>query len=133
MSASILNQKIIKQVNVAMIKTGSPSASPTVSAKIWNKNGQVMFTSPTNLDPSTLPTSFPSTKTSWAMFDFSANTYVMTVGDRVGVEYLGTSNVNYVRVGYEDDPGKGNHWVIQYENGAWQEKSTRDAAMLLWS
>ena len=132
-SASIFNNKIVKQLNVAMIKTGSPSASPTVSAKIWNKNGQVMFTSPTNFDPTTLPTTFPATKTSWAMFDFSANTYVMTVGDRVGVEYLGTSSTNYVRVGYEDDPGTGNHWVIQMENGVWQEKKTRDAAMLVWS
>jgi Uncharacterized conserved protein len=132
-SGSIINNKTIKQINVAMIKVGSPTASPTVSAMIWNKNGQIMYTSPTNFDPSTLPTAFPADRTTWALFDFSSNTYVMTVGDRIGVEYKGTSSTNYIKVGYEDDPTKGNHWVIQYENGAWQEKETRDAAMLLWS
>lgn len=131
-SSSVLKGKIVKQINPSLMRTGSPAATPTISAHIWNSAGTVMYTSPTTLDPSTLPTSIPADSSTWPAFDFSTNTYALQVGDRVGIKYEGTSSTNYIRTGYESDPGEGSHWVEQYEGSTWEQKKTRDAAMLLW-
>jgi NHL repeat-containing protein len=131
-SSSVMNGKIVKQINPSLLKTGSPASTPTISAHIWNSAGTTVYTSPTTIDPSTLPTSFDADPEDWPAFDFSTNTYALQVGDRVGIKYEGTSSSNYIRTGYESDPGEGSHWVSQMENGTWEDKKTRDWAVLLW-
>ena len=137
LSTSLIKGKIIKQLNVALKRVGTPAATPVVQAKIWRSDGvTVEYTSPTNLDPSTLPTSYPADDTTWAEFDFSTNTYTMQVGDRVGIEYLGTDEDNYIVAGYESDSesGGGKSLQSQYEDSpkAWDDKATRDAAFVIW-
>ena len=131
-SSSVMKGKVIKQINPSLMRTGSPAATPTISAYIWNSAGAIMATSSTTLDPSTLPTSIPADSSTWPAFDFSSNTYALQVGDKVGIVYEGTSDTNYIRTGYESDPGEGSHWVMQMEGGTWEEKKTRDWAVLLW-
>jgi hypothetical protein len=97
---------------------------------IWSATG-VIYTSPTAIDPTTLTTSF-TTQT----FDFSANTHVFVLGDRVGIRYYAdsaTSNMNYVVGGYEEVTTEGNVTMVQLESGIWQEKKTRDFACKMWS
>jgi len=113
--------KVVKEFTVPLKKVGSPAASPTVSAKIWNSANAVVYTSPTTFDPSAFTTSFVD-KT----FDFSTNTRALVVGDRIGVEYTGSSSSNYVEAGYDSDTTGGK--LSQYEDGSWIDKDTRDLA-----
>ena len=126
-SGSVVYGKIIKQIDIPLRKQGTPGASPTVHMKIWSSGGSVIYDSPTTFDPSTFTTSFVS-KT----FDFSGNTHVMVVGDRVGVEYTGTSSSNYVMAGYSDTNAVVNTTYQQYEAGVHESISDRELAMDMW-
>ena len=66
-SSSVFTGKLVKQIDIPLKKVGTPGASPVINMKIWNSAGGVVYTSTTNLDPSTLTTSYV-TKT----FDFSS-------------------------------------------------------------
>jgi len=127
--------KILKQLNVPLKKVGSPTSAFSVTAVIWDKNNAVVYTSPTVVDPSTLPTSFPSDSNSWQIFSFSGNTHVFVLGDRVGVRYFAdtpTSDVNYVVAGYENVASEGNVTEIQYESSVWKEHTDRDFACIMY-
>jgi hypothetical protein len=129
-TASGLYNKIIKQIDVPLHKIGSPAATPTITCAIWASNGATIYTSPTEIDPSTLTTSFV-TKT----FDFSTNTHVMVIGDKVGIRYFAdssTSDINYVIGGYESVTSPGNTTLVQLENGVWDEKVDRDWAATIY-
>ena len=126
-NSSILRNKILKQMDVWLKEEGSPAATPTISAKIWASNGAVMATSSTNLDPTTLTGSFAKYS-----FDFSANTHVNVVGDRIGIEYLGTDEDNHIISGYQVTTSSGNQWTYLYENGAWVSKTKSEFAADFW-
>ena len=125
-SSSPIKGKTIIQLDVPLKKNGSPGASPAVSAKIWDSSNAVVYTSPTTFDPSTFTTSFV-TKT----FDFATNTHAMVTGDRIGVEYTGTSSSNYVICGYDDD-SIANSTYANYESGSYDSKPSRDFACDMW-
>jgi len=120
-SGVVFYNKVVKEFTVPLKRVGTPAASPTVSAKIWNSSNTVVYTSPTTFDPSAFTTSFVD-KT----FDFSTNTRALVVGDRIGVEYTGSSSSNYVEAGYDSDQTGGK--LSQYEDGSWSDKDTRDLA-----
>lgn len=126
-TSSQVYQKVIKQFDVPLKKAGTPAATPTISAVIWDKNNAAVFTSPTLIDPTTLTTSYV-TKT----FDFSTNTRITQLGDRIGVKYLGTSSTNYVLVGYESVTSELYATLIQYEGSVWDEKTTRDLGCTIY-
>lgn len=125
-SSSSWNNKLLEQLDVPLKKVGSPT-TPNINAKIWASNGSVIYTSPTNIDPATLTTSFVK-----KVFDFSANTHVLVVGDIVGVEWINTSDVNYVEVGYENGSVSEASVYVNYESGSWEEKGSRDFACDAW-
>lgn len=135
-TASGYYNKILKQLSVPLKKVGSPAATPTITAVIWDKNNNVVYTSPTAIDPTTLPTSFnPSDPTAWEQFDFSTNTHVFVLGDRVGVRYFAdssTSDVNYVVGGYEVVTQELNATMIRYESSVWKEDKLRDWAAVFY-
>jgi hypothetical protein len=122
-SSSGLHGKIIKQVDIPLQREGTPSASPTVNMKIYSLGGSVIYESPTHINPSTLTVEFV-----YHTFDFSTNTHVMVTGDRIGVHYEGTSETNYVIVGYIGTDVLTQTLYEQYEGGVWQDKS-RELAM----
>jgi hypothetical protein len=127
--------KVLKQLSVPLKKVGSPAATPTVTAVIWDKNNNVIYTSPTAVDPTTLPTSFDASSLNWVQFDFSANTHIFVLGDRVGVRYYAdspTSDVNYVVGGYETVTNPLNNTMIQYESSVWKEFPLRDFACVMY-
>lgn len=121
-SSSSLFNKVVKTFTVPLKKEGSPAASPLVYAKIWNSSNSVVYTSATTFDPSTFSSSFVD-KT----FDFSDNTRAFVVGDRIGVEYTGTSSSNYIQAGYDSDHVSKSQ-MSQYEGSSWDDKSSRDMA-----
>ncbi len=126
-TSSIFNGKLVKQLDIWLKKVGTPT-TPNVKAKIWNSSGNIVYESATALDPSTLSTSY--TKNA---FDFSDNTHVMVPGDRIGVEWTGTSASSYVVAGYQDDPNTAsvyNSWHIDEAN--WSDVVTRDFACDAW-
>lgn len=126
-SSSPMRGNILNQFDVWLRKVGTPGASPTVRAKIWNSAGSVRYTSPTSLDPSTLTTSFTK-----KIFDFSANTTSINTGDVVGVEWTGTSDTDYVEFAYGDKTIT-NCTYVNYEGGAWEPKATtRDLSGAMW-
>lgn len=122
-SASTLRIAPIKTIVCPLKKNGTPAASPTISAKIWTGN-TVKYTSPTVIDPTTLTTSFTD-----QTFDFSTNTYLMQVGDIIGLEYTGTSSSNYVVTSYTLETEGGSSAQAEYENGAWVVRDSRDFCM----
>jgi hypothetical protein len=127
--ASSMNGKILKQLDVPLKKVGSPTASPTITAVIWGSNNQPIYTSPTEIDPSTLTTSFVK-----KVFDFSANTHVFSVGDIVGVRYyadLGSSAENYVVAGWEESTSS-NSVLFELNNAIGGEKPDFDFACDMW-
>jgi len=125
-SSSDFNNETPHQVDIPLKKIGTPGASPVINCKIWNSAGTVLYTSPTNLDPTTLTTSYVS-KT----FDLSGNTHSLVVGDRIGIEYTGTSSSNYVVFGYQGTAYP-NTTYYQYEGTTWETKSRR-LAMDVWT
>lgn len=126
-TASGMYGKILKQLDVPLKIVGSPPASPVVTAVIWNATS-VIYTSPTEIDPTTLTTSFTTQS-----FDFSANTHVFVLGDRVGVRYFyDGSDADYVAGGYELVTSEGNVTMVQYQSSVWQEHQDRDFACTMW-
>lgn len=119
-SGSSLFNKVVLELTVPLKKSGTPGASPLVYAKIWNSSNTVVYTSSTTFDPSTFTTSYVD-KT----FDFSDNTRALVVGDRIGVEYTGTSSSNYVVGSYKSDTVSKSQ-LSQYEGSSWDDKSSRD-------
>lgn len=122
--------KILKQLDVPLKKVGTPAASPTVTAVIWDSNNNPIYTSPTTIDPTTLTTSFVSKS-----FDFSTNTHEFVLGDIVGIRYYAdspTSDANYVVGGYESTSTAGGVVMFQMEAGVGEEKPTRDFACDMW-
>ncbi len=128
-SGSILFNKLVKQLDVYLKKSGTPGATPTVSAKIWNAANTVVYTSTTTFDPSAFTTSFVKKS-----FDFSTNTHVLVVGDKIGIQYDGTSSTNYVLImmDFSATYDGTNSYISQYEASVWDDKSTRDLAADIW-
>jgi hypothetical protein len=126
----VLQGKIITQMDVPLTRIGSPGASPVITAKIWSSGGTVLYTSPTTVDPTTL-SSTPDFNTK--SFDFSSNTHSMVTGDRIGVEYTGTSDTNYVAAGYDGANPYTNSALASYEGTVWNTSpTTRDLAAEMW-
>ncbi len=123
-SSSIVGKKPTI-IYIPLSKVGTPGSSPVVNMKIWNSSGSVVYTSPTNLDPTTLTGSM-----AYRTFDFSTNTRTLVVGDRIGVEYTGTSSSNYVVASYIGTAYP-NTKYYQYEGSSWESKS-RSLAMDIW-
>ncbi len=124
-SSSVFVGKIPIQLDIPLKKVGSPAASPTVGAKIYNSSGVTIYQSPTNLDPSTLTTSYVL-KT----FDFATNTHAMISGDRIGIFYSGASSSNYVVASYGGTAYPNTNYY-QYEGSTWDSK-TRRLTMDVW-
>lgn len=127
-SDSIMKGKKLRQLDVYLDKVGSPGSTPTVRAKIWSSGGSVIYTSPTQVNPSTLTSSPTFTKKT---FDFSGNTHTFVVGDYVGVEYNTPSDTNYVEAAYEDADSPATVYA-NFEDGHLDTKQTRDAAFVMW-
>jgi len=127
-SSSILKGKTPKQLDVLLKKEGTPT-TPLIHAKIWNSAGTVVYDSPTTVDPSTLTSSLVKTT-----FDFSTNTHALVTGDYIGIEWTGTSDVDFVDVGvaYSSSYDSTNSIESQYEGGTWDDKTTRDCAFDIW-
>jgi len=123
-SSSVFTGKTPIQLDIPLKKVGTP-ATNNINAKIWNSSGTVIYTSPTNIADSSLTTSYVL-KT----FDFSTNTHALVTGDRIGVEYLGTSSSNYVIASYLGTAYT-NTTYYQYESTSWQSKS-RSLVMDVW-
>jgi hypothetical protein len=123
-TGSVWYNKTVKQFKCWLRKHNVP-ATKNINAKIWESGtGTVIkYTSPTVFADSALTTSFVL-----YTFDFSTNTYVLKVGDRIGVEYLGTNVGSYVEGSYVSDiPNNGTN-MNQYEKTTWQVKATRELA-----
>jgi hypothetical protein len=111
--------KVVKDFKVWMRKHNSPNTA-NVQSKIW-KSGSgttIMFTSPTNRPDSLLGASY-----GLIQFDYTTNTYILKVGDRIGIEYLGTDPDNYVEGSYIDDISGNGTTYDQYEGSSWESKS----------
>ncbi len=129
-SASVLHGKIIKQLDVKLKKIGSPASTPVVNAKIINSAGSIKYTSPTNLDPTTLTGTLAIRS-----FDFSTNTYTMQTGDRIYITYLGTSDTDYVTTAILGNNADGsNTQFTRYEedNGVWVNDGVHDFVAAVW-
>ena len=126
-SASGIRNIIIKQMDVPLLKVGTPAASPLIYAKIWDTNGDVVYTSPTTIDPTTLTTSF-TTQT----FDFSSNTRLMRVDDGVGIEFDGDAD-DWVNCGYEVQADENSTlWIYKPDTDEWINKNGHDFACTLY-
>ena len=128
---SSLYQKVPVAFDVKLRKVGTPGASPTVNATIRTADNVLKYTSPTAVDPSALTTTLATTQ-----FDFSTNTYALQTGDRICVEYEGTSETNYVRAGIRDnqDPSEADNDDSQLSlfDGSWINSSSRDLACTIY-
>lgn len=129
-SSSIINGKTIKQADVWLKKTGTPGATPTIKFQIYNSSGTLQYTSTTEIDPTTLTTSFAK-----YTFNCSTNTYAMTSNSSVAIYNGGnTSSSNYINVGYDSTADTiANSRMYNYE-GSWPPYfwASRDLAMDLW-
>ena len=124
-SSSVFNNKLPNQVDIPIKKVGSPGSGNTVKCKIYSATNAIIYTSPTQIDPTTLTTSYVK-----KIFDFSTNTHVLRVGDWIGVNYDGTSDTNYVVVSYFGTAYPNTNYG-QYESDVWQIK-TRRLVMDVW-
>jgi hypothetical protein len=125
-SASIFAGKKPRQIDVWLKKVGTPAASPTVTIKIYNNLGVLVFTS-AGLDPSTLTTSFAKYS-----FDLSGNTYIMQTDASIEVSYNTSSASNYVMATYSNDTYP-NTAYFNYE-GSWPPdiKTSREWSCDIW-
>ena len=126
--------KLVKLADFAVEKVGSPGASPVVTAKIWDENGNVLYTSPTTFDPSTLSAVNVNDPDTWPTFDFSSNTHALAVNDRIGVEYLGTSTVNKVEFGWlsHDQIANVNYSIMNDVGTPWSNNTAKEVACRLF-
>jgi hypothetical protein len=126
-SSGVIEGKIIKQVDVWLKKVGTPGASPLITAGIDDPAQNILYTSPTTLDPSTLTTSFVKYS-----FDFASNTHVMIPDDGVFVRYTGTSSTSYVVASYNvNSVNNCSNYYIENDPGM-VFFTTRDWAADLW-
>ena len=123
-SSSVYTGKIPEQLDIPLKKVGTPT-TPDIFAKIWNSSGTVIYTSPTEIDPATLTTSYVK-----QTFDFSTNTHALVVGDRIGVEWINTSSSSYVVASYRGTSYPNTNYY-QYEGSVWDPK-TRRLVMDVW-
>jgi hypothetical protein len=128
---SSLVGKVPSKFDVKLRKVGTPGASPTVNATIRTSSNVLKYTSPTAVDPSSLTTSLATTT-----FDFSTNTYALQTGDKICVEYEGTSDSNYVRAGVRDNndasEADGTNSTLTYFDGDWHNSASRDLACTIY-
>ena len=127
-SSSILHGKVVKQLDIPLAKVGTPLGN--VVAKIWNSSGTAVYTCPTTVaadaDLSTSPTDIS--------YDFSTNTHAMVVGDRIGVEYTGTSSSNYV-ITYADFStlfSGVNRSSYQDDTDSWSDFTDSELCCVMW-
>jgi hypothetical protein len=120
-SNSVMIGKIIKQVDVYLRKQGSPGASPTVDCKIFDNGGTLKYTSTTHFDPSSFTTSYV-----FKAFDCTTNTYAMQTGDRVVIEYTGSSAVDFVEIPVFSSNPQTNEQLSVYGGGEWRDPADRD-------
>lgn len=127
-SSSVMDGKIIKQLDVPLRKQGLPT-TPNIQARIWSSGGSVVYTSPTVIDPSTLTGSFTT-----QIFDFSSNTRTFVTGDKVGIEWNTStpSDTDYIVVGYNSGTVGASEYAHYYTNTGWTVLSSRDFACTMW-
>ncbi len=125
-ASSTISGKKVKQLDVLLKKSGTPSGN--VVAKIWNAANGTVFTCPTTVTASGLSTSFAEIP-----FDFSTNTRTMVTGDKIGVEYTGTSNVNYVITAVRQVDIVPNSCRTMYEAGVWHDLSSSEFNCRMWT
>lgn len=128
-SSSSIRGKIITQADVYLRKIGTPGATPVINFVIWNGRGAAEYTSPTDIAPSALTSSFVTYS-----FDCSTNTHVCQTGDYVGVVCGLTSATDYIAVPYSTVEGTGTQHSeqAQYESAAWSLLPARRMSMNLW-
>lgn len=129
---SIMVTKIPKQLDVNLKKVVATSFSGSISAKIWDSDGNVKYTSSTTFADADLTSSYVIKS-----FDFTSNTYTMQVGDRIGVEYTGTSSTNYPVVGIRrsDVVDSTNSFASQYSTvDGWDDLANKsyDMGFKIW-
>ena len=124
-TASPFYNVVVKSFKAWLKKIGTPNTNNAV-AKIWKAGTglTVAFTSPTVVTDSSLPTSFSATTD----YDFLTNTYIMKVGDRIGIEYLGTSSSNYIDAAYQTGIDGNGTGETQREGSSWDDHDTREMA-----
>lgn len=122
-----MKTNIVKEAWFLLRKVGTPAG--TCRAKIWDTNGIEKYSSVNTITCTTLGTSFGS----YSVFDMSTNTYTMQNGDRIGVQYTGNSEVDYIEIKARD-PGDGStgSYYGHFTDGAWGDITSRDTVMQLW-
>ena len=127
-SGSSLNKKIPKIFMAEVKKIGTPSGN--ISGVIIDRFGVTRTT--VNISANTLPTSFGSLTT----FSMGSNTYSLQVGDRIGVQYLGTDPDNCVAVNIKN-PGDGStatqNSTYNDSTNVWTDFPTRDMYCQVWA
>jgi hypothetical protein len=120
------------QADFLLNKVGTPATTNSVHAKIWDSGDNVIYTSPTNINPD----SGLSSSAAFVAFDFSTNTRALQVGDRIGVEWLGGTNDDdaYVEFSYDTSEGTGSSGTYQqnYEDGTWENQTGRRLCARIW-
>jgi len=126
-TSCVINGKKIKQFDVLLAKSGAPSGN--VVAKIWNAAGSVVYTSSTTVTASGL-----STSPAMINYDFSSNTRAMVVGDKIGVEYTGTSAGAYVitYIRESDIISGGNRSHYNADTGNWIQFTDSEMCCTMW-
>ena len=131
-SSAPIKTQIPKQFDVPLKRSSTaPSASPVVSAKIWDSNDNVVYTSSTTFDPSTFTTSYVT-----KVFNFSSNTHALVQGDKIGVEYTGGDSSKYITIAYvttdSGNVGTTGTYVAQYESGSYDNQTSRRLTATIW-
>jgi len=126
-SVPSLGGNLLNQFDIPLKKTGTISG--TVNAKIWSSSGSVIYISPTTFDDADLTTSFVE-----KIFDFSANTHTIVMGDKVGIEHAEGTSSDFITCEYlahatTTYPGK----YTQYDSSnGWVQKD-RELCCTMWS
>lgn len=116
--SGLYNRKLVS-ARLALAKYGSPASSPPVWAKIWKGSGGSILSN-NSINPTSLTTSM-----AFYNFDFTGNNYILRVGDRVVLEYVGTDPDNAVRSCYIlEDAGTDTTQHLDDGTG-WQQFDTR--------
>jgi hypothetical protein len=124
--------KIIKQADFALRKQSSPGATPVVHCKIWDSTGVVIYDSPTTFAPNVLASTMGTWPSGFKTFDMSTNTHAMVVGDRIGLEWTGTSSSDYVVTGYLTPAGAGSSQAY-LEGSTWDNQTGRKITAVFWN
>jgi hypothetical protein len=130
-SSSIMVGKIIKQADVYLRynPVGSPlPATPHLFLKIYDSSGVLIYTSPTEIDPSTLTNSFVK-----YTFDLSTNTYAMQSGSSISLAHANSHATNFIQVGYASGDPIANSRMYAYTGWPPFFWADRDIAMDLFA